>query len=93
MWFLFGDVSSCAGYLRWNTLFNRGTPWAFHIIMQNSMSDLDYFFSSLMETEFYCDLHVVYKFKKIAGRTDFSYHFRKVILCYKRIGYNLNVMR
>ena len=39
---------------------------------------------SLSEPEFYGDL--VCKFKKIVGRTDFSYHFRKIIICYKRIG-------
>ena len=27
------------------------------------------------------------------GRTDFSDHFRKIIICRKRIGYDLNVMR
>ena len=32
-------------------------------------------------------------FKKIRGMTDFSDQFRKNILRYKRIGYNLNVMR
>ena len=41
--------------------------------------------------EFYGDL--VYKFKKIRGKTDFSDQFRKIIMRYKRIGYNLNVMR
>ena len=45
----------------------------------------------LSEPEFYGDL--VYKFKKIRGMTDFSYQFRKIIMRYKRIGYNLNVMR
>ena len=35
----------------------------------------------------------VYKFKKIRGMTDFSDQFRKIIMRYKRIGYNLNVMR
>ena len=44
----------------------------------------------LSEPEFYGDL--VYKCKKIVGRTDFSDHFRKIIICYKRIGYNMNVM-
>ena len=44
----------------------------------------------LSEPEFYGDL--VYKFKKIRGMTDFSDQFRKIIR-YKRIGYNLNVMR
>ena len=27
------------------------------------------------------------------GRTDFPYQFRKIIICHKRISYNLNVMR
>ena len=45
----------------------------------------------LSESEFYGDL--VYKFKTIIGRTDFSYQFLKVIIHYKRIGYNLNVIR
>ena len=40
---------------------------------------------------FYGDL--VYKFKKIRGMTDFSDQFRKIKMRYKRIGYNLNVMR
>ena len=44
----------------------------------------------LSEPEFYGDL--VYKFKKLLGRLDFSFQFRKVITRYRRIGYNLNVM-
>ena len=36
---------------------------------------------------------LVYKFKNIRGMTDFSDQFRKIIMRYKRIGYNLNVMR
>ena len=45
----------------------------------------------LSEPEFYGDL--VYKFYKLAGRTDFSFQFRKIITRYRRIGYDLNVMR
>ena len=45
----------------------------------------------LSEPEFYGDL--VYKLKKIRGMTDFSDQFRKIIMRYKRIGYNLNEMR
>ena len=44
----------------------------------------------LAEPEFYGDL--VCKFKKIRGMIDFSDQFRKIIMRYKRIGYNLNVM-
>ena len=49
------------------------------------------FTSRPIGTRIYCDL--VYKFKKSRGMTDFSYQFRKIIMLYKRIGYNLNVMR
>ena len=45
----------------------------------------------LSEPEFYGDL--VYKFRKIIGNTDFPYHFKKIIVRYKKIGYNINVMR
>ena len=45
----------------------------------------------LSELEFYGDL--VYKFKKLKGINDFSFQFRKIITRYRRIGYNLNVMR
>ena len=45
----------------------------------------------LSEPEFYGDL--VYKFKKLIGRNDFSFQFRKIITRYRRICYNLNVMR
>ena len=45
----------------------------------------------LSEPEFYGDL--VYKFKKIVGRADFSDQFKTIIVRYKRIGYNINIMR
>ena len=45
----------------------------------------------LSELEFYGDL--VYKFKKIVGRADFSDQFQKIIVRYKRIGYNINIMQ
>ena len=51
----------------------------------------------LSEPEFYGDL--VYKFKKIVGRVVFFFfccffdQFRKIIVRYKRIGYNINIMR
>ena len=45
----------------------------------------------LSEPEFYGDLR--YKFKTIVGRADFSDQFRKIIIRYKRIGYNINIMR
>ena len=45
----------------------------------------------LSEPEFYGNL--VYKFKTIVGRADFSDQFRKMIARYKRIGYQINIMQ
>ena len=35
---------------------------------------------------------LVYKFKKLIGKNDFSFQFRKIITSYRRLEYNLNVM-
>ena len=32
----------------------------------------------------------VYKFRKIIGKNDFSYHFKKTIVRYKKIDYNID---
>ena len=45
----------------------------------------------LSESEFYGEL--VYKFRKIIGKYDFPYHFKKIIARYKKIGYNIHVLR
>ena len=45
----------------------------------------------LSEPEFYGDL--VYKLLKIVGKTEFPDQFKKIIIRFKRIGYNLDVMR
>ena len=45
----------------------------------------------LSEPEFYGDL--VYKFRKIIDKNDFPYHFKKIIVRYKQIGYNMDVLR
>ena len=36
---------------------------------------------------------LVYRFKKIVGKSNFSEQFRKLINRYKRIGYSLDIMR
>ena len=41
----------------------------------------------LSEPEFYGDL--MYKFRKIIGKND----FKKIIVRYKKIGYNIDVLR
>ena len=35
----------------------------------------------------------MYKFRKIIGKNDFPYHFKKIIVRYKKIGYNTDVLQ
>ena len=46
----------------------------------------------LLEPEF-CGDNLVCKFRKIIGKNDFPYHFKKIIVRYKTIGYNMDVLR
>ena len=48
---------------------------------------------SLLLNELIFIFSLVYKFKKMMGRTDFSGQLRNIIICHTRIGYDLNVMR
>ena len=41
--------------------------------------------------DFYGDL--VYKFRKVISKNEFPYHFKKIIVRYKKIGYNIDVLR
>ena len=43
------------------------------------------------EPVLYGDL--VYKFKRIVGKPNFSDQFKKIIKRYKRMGYNMDIMR
>ena len=45
----------------------------------------------LSEPDFYGDS--VFKFRQIIGKNDFQYHFKKIIVRYKKIGYNIDVLR
>ena len=43
----------------------------------------------MFEPEFYGDL--IYKFRKIVGKTDFPYNLKRLSLTTKKIGYNMAV--
>ena len=45
----------------------------------------------ISEPIFYGDL--VYKFKQIVGKPNFSDQFKKIVKRYIRVGYNLNIKR
>ena len=35
----------------------------------------------------------MYKFRKIIGKNDFPYNFKKIIVRYKKIGYKVDVLQ
>ena len=45
----------------------------------------------LSEPEFYSDM--LYKFTKIIDMYDFPYHFKKIIVRHKKIGFNIDGLR
>ena len=48
-------------------------------------------YKTISETIFYSNL--VYKFKRIVGKPNFSDQFKRIVKRYIRVGYNLNIMR
>ena len=63
----------------------------FDIVSKYNVGLKTFLLQGLSEPEFYGDL--VYKFRKIIGKNDFPYHFKKIIVRYKKIGCNINVKR
>ena len=68
--------------------FHRGH---FDLVSKYNVGLKTLLLQGLSEPEFYGDL--VYKFRKIIGKYDFPYHFKKIIFRYKKIGYNIDVLR
>ena len=78
-------------YHKLRTTFSKFYRRHYELISKNVGLTKTLLRKGLSEPEFYGDL--VYKFKKLIERNDFSYQLRKIILHYRRTGYNLNVMR
>ena len=76
-------------FFKSNENIHKKKGGSYYVVSANKASSVT--LQGLSEPEFYGDL--VYKFKKIIGRADFSDQFRKIIVRYKRIGYNINIMR
>ena len=55
------------------------------------MSDVNTSSARLSEPEFYVDL--VYKIRKITGKIDLPYHYKRTIVPYKKTCYNIYVLR
>ena len=63
----------------------------FHKVSKYNVGLKTLLLQGVLTPEFYGDL--VYKFRNIIGKNDFPYHFKKIVVCYKKIGYNINVLR
>ena len=61
------------------------------LIVKNNIGLKTLLQQGLSEPIFYGDL--VYKFKRIVGKPNFGYQFKKIVKRYIRVGYNLNIMR
>ena len=59
--------------------------------MPSNFSNFPRTYQNLSEPIFYGDL--VYKFKRIVGKPNFSDQFKKIVKRYKRVGYNMDIMR
>ena len=79
------------GYYRLRKVFSKFYRRHYELISKFNIGLKSLLHQCLKEPEFYGNF--VYKFKKIMCRTDFSDQFRKIIICHKRIGYDLNVMQ
>ena len=86
-----GNLQLCQNY-RTISLISHSSKVMLKVILNRLNVGLKtLLLQGLSEPEFYGDL--VYKFRKIIGKIDFPYHFKKIIVRYKKIGYNINVMR
>ena len=54
--------------------------------MSNYNVGLKTLLQGLSEPDFYGDL--VYQFRKMIGKNDIPYHFKNIIVLYKKISYN-----
>ena len=62
-----------------------------HVIVKYNIVLKTLLQQGISEPIFYCDL--VYKFKRIIGKPNFSDQFKKIVKLYIRVGYNLDIMR
>ena len=61
------------------------------LIVKNNIGKIFLLQQGILEPIFYGDL--VYKFKRSVGNPNFSDQFKKIVKRYRRVGYNLDIMR
>ena len=78
-------------YHKFRKAFSKFYRRNFDIVSKYNVGLKTLLLQSLSEPDFYGDL--VYKFRKIISKNDFPYHFKKIIVRYKKTGYNIDVLR
>ena len=78
-------------YHRIRKAFSKFYCRHFEIVSKYNVGLKTLLLQGLSEPEFYGDL--VNKFRKIIDKNDFPYHFKKIIVRYIKIGYNIDVLR
>ena len=78
-------------YHKLHKAFSKCYRHHFDLVSKYNVGLKTFLLQGLSEPEFYGDL--VYKFRKIIGKYDFHYHFKKIIIRYKKIGYNIDVLK
>ena len=78
-------------YHKLRKAFSKLYRWHFDLVSKYNVGLKTLLLQGLSELEFYGDLE--YKFRKIIGKYDFPYHFKKIIVSYKKIGYDIDVLR
>ena len=80
-------LRQCYRYFRLRKAFSKFCRKHSALVEKYNVSLKTLLQQGISEPEFYGDL------EKIVGKSNFSEQFRKVINCYKRIGYSLDIMR
>ena len=78
-------------YHKLRTAFSKFCRRHFDLVSKCNVGLKTLLLQGLSEPKFYGDL--VHQFRKIIGKYDCPYHFKKIIVRYKKIGYNIDVLR
>ena len=82
-----GDVPRSPSYGVFSKFYHRHSE----LIVKYNIGLKTLLQQGISEPIFYGDL--VYKFKRIVGKPNFSDQFKKIVKRYIRVGYNLDIMR
>ena len=71
--------------------FSKFYHWHSELIVKYNIGLKTLLQQGISEPIFYGDL--VYKFKRTVGKPNFSDQFKKIVKCYIRVGYNVDIVR